>query len=135
MKETTTAVRVNETQADAILLGNSFPLSLIRRPVHIEPRQLADLRAALAGRTLYSFWGHGNTLAAVTRMLGRDVRPKTARPVLSLDNKSLPCLDGRAFNECWVLSPDYVENFRPDPGQEVSEEAIAAWRVLLIRWQ
>lgn len=135
MKEITTEVRANSDHVDAILLGNSFPLSLIRRPVHIEPRQLADLRAALVGRTLYSFWGHANTLAAVTRMLVRDVRPKTARPVLSLDNSCLPCLDGRSFNECWVLSPDYVENFRPDPGQEVSEEAIAAWRVLYIRWQ
>ena len=135
MTDVKTDIPAGADQVDAILLGNSFPLSLIRRPVHIEPRQLVDLQAALAGRTIYSFWGHGNTLAAVTRMLGRDVRPKTARPVLSLDNKSLPCLDGRAFNECWVLSPDYVENFRPDPGQEVAEEAIAAWRVLLIRWQ
>ncbi|NMA44958.1 MAG: hypothetical protein GX945_00195 [Lentisphaerae bacterium] len=133
--ETKTAVPVAGNAGDAILLGNSFPLSLVRRPVHIEPRRLADLHAALTGRTIYSFWGHENTLAAVTRILARDVSPKTARPVLSLDKNKLPCLDGRSFNECWVLSPDYVENFRPALGQEVPEAAIAAWRVLQICWQ
>lgn len=117
-----------------VLLGNSFPLSLIRRRVSIQPRSLADLQAALQGSTLYSFWGHGNTLAAVCRLLGRDLSPSCLRPVLTLDEESLPSLDGRSFSECWVLSPDYIEAFRPEPGQEVPEESIVAWRVLHLCW-
>lgn len=117
-----------------LLLGNSFPLSLIRRAVSIQPRPLVDLLAAMQGRAVFSFWGHANTLSAVCRLLGRDVAPLCVRPVLTLDRHDLPCLAGRSFAECWVLSPEYAETFRPELGQEVAESAIVAWRVLHICW-
>ncbi|MCX6878610.1 MAG: hypothetical protein NTW21_33065 [Verrucomicrobia bacterium] len=42
------------------LLGNAFPLTLVRRPVRIEPHPLDELRQAIAARGCVSFWGHAN---------------------------------------------------------------------------
>lgn len=118
-----------------LLLGNSFPMSLIRRPVYIVPRERSALLSALQNRTLFSFWGHDNTLLAASRYLGCDLTPPQRRPVISLDASALPCFWGRSFHECWLLSPNYVANFRPAPGQEVPESAIASWQVLHLSWQ
>jgi hypothetical protein len=115
-----------------VLLGNSFPLSLIRRPVRIEPRPLEELREAVADRGVVSFWGHANTLTAARQILGFDPAPAVQRPAVSLSAAQRPVLDGQEFEEVWVLSPDYRTGFRPELGREVPMEALLGWQVLRI---
>ncbi len=119
-----------------LLIGNSFPLSLIRRRVVVEPCPLADLTARLAdGEAIASFWGHANTLAAAETLTGRSLKPATERPTLALSPDGLPTLQGHSFRECWILSPDYSENFRPKIGEEVPAEKIRSWQVLRMEWE
>lgn len=110
-------------------------MSLIRRSVLIVPRERTALLSALQDHILFSFWGHDNTLLAASRYLGCDLTPPQRRPVICLDSSGLPCFAGRSFHECWLLSPNYVANFRPEPGQEVPENAIMSWQVLHMSWQ
>ena len=119
----------------AILIGNSFPLSLVRRRVVIEPCSLEAFHAAAADAELFSFWGHANTIQAATATLGLDVSPREARPALTLSDDRRPTLYGRVFDECWILSPVYTENFRPRVGEEVAASRIADWQVLRMRWE
>ena len=117
---------------DAVLIGNSFPLSLIRRAVKIEPYPLSELTALLADAKIASFWGHSNTLAAVNALFGYDLTPKEQRPALQLSEENLPQYAGCNFTECWILSPDYFSDFRPAIGEEVSPEKIKSWQCLKI---
>lgn len=39
-----------------ILLGNSFPMGLVRRPARLTPMGKEDLLALLKGREVVSFW-------------------------------------------------------------------------------
>ena len=113
-----------------ILIGNSFPLSLIRRQVVITPCVLDELRQQLSVNEIVSFWGHRNTLAAVNRCLGADLAPAVERPALSLSAEKLPVYDGEVFDECWILSPEYRDGFRPAVGEEVAAEQILGWQCL-----
>lgn len=113
-----------------ILLGSTFPLSLIRRPVRIAPAPLEELRQRLQLEGFVSFWGHDNTRAAAQALLGVDPAPATMRPALTLTPENLPAMDGTIFEEIWVLSPDYAPQHRPAPGAEVPAEAILSWHVL-----
>lgn len=121
--------------ASPILIANSFPLSLIRRPVRIAPRRLEELRQTLTQGPFFSFWGHANTLGAANRLLGMDITPTTERPVIELDQELFPMADGRSYRVCWVLSPDYRPGFRPAIGEQVAETDIVGWQVLMIDWQ
>lgn len=116
------------------LLSNSFPFSLLRREVHIRPRTVEDLRQQLRTQPWKSAWGHSNTLPLASALAEADLTPATPRPVLSLSADNLPCLDGQTFEECWLLSPDYIEGFRPSIGEEVSLDKIRGWQVLQIVW-
>lgn len=118
-----------------VLIGNSFPLSLIRRAVHIEPRSLEELQQAVGERGCLSYWGHANTLEATRKLLGFDPTPTVCRPALTLSSNLLPCLDGVEFAEVWVLSPDYAEGFRPQIAVEVAQERIIGWQVLRIAFR
>ncbi len=117
-----------------LLVGNTFPLSLIRRPVRIEPRPVGELQSALASQPCASFWGHASTLPHASRLLGADLSPKTSRPAILLDQAGLPALEGISFAECWVLSPDYQAGFRPQIGQEIPPDKITGWQALKIQW-
>ena len=122
-------------QTDRMLVGNSFPFSLIRgRQVVCEEIAVETLREALSARGVSSFWGHENTRAVAESILAVNLRPVRPRPVLSLDGDSLPVLDGMSYSEAYVLSPDYVENFRPAVGEEVAADAIRSWHALRLRW-
>lgn len=122
-------------RTDPVLLGSTFPMSLIRRRVMIAPAELEVLRKALQARGVASFWGHMSTLSAANGLLGVDVRPATDRPALRLADDGRPMLDGRVFDECWVLSPDYETGFRPALGEEVAPENIRGWQVLKMEWE
>lgn len=117
-----------------ILIGSTFPLSLIRRPVLISPNDIDTLKALLQSRPIVSFWGHQNTLSAARQILGADVGPSAERPALELDADKLPTMNGCQFAECWVLSPEYINGFRPQIGEEVGIEKIIGWQVLKIEW-
>ncbi|MBO4632276.1 MAG: hypothetical protein J5858_10165, partial [Lentisphaeria bacterium] len=112
--------------ADKVLIGNSFPLVLIRRRVTITPvpEQVVRQRLCSAGKVV-SFWGHLNTLPAAEAFLGIPLTPARDRPAISLDEDQFPVLDGKRFTECFVLSPDYRNGFRPSIGQEVPLDQIA----------
>ena len=56
------------------------------------------------------------------------------RPAVRLSAEGLPELHGRAYSECWILSPDYRPGFRPAIGAEVQAEDITGWQVLKITW-
>lgn len=115
----------------SILLGNAFPLGLIRRRALIEPATLEDLRtAAQAGCA--SFWGHTATLPAAAAVLGFDPAPRTERPALTLSARRLPVLDGVEFGEVWILAAEFEPGFRPPPGAEVTAAQIRGWQVLRI---
>ena len=118
-----------------ILLGNSFPLTLIRRPARIEPRPLDELRQAVAAHGCVSFWGHANSLAAASELLGFDPAPATERPALTLNADLVPSLNGVAFDEVWVLSPDYADGFRPQLGVEIAPDQIPGWQALRITFR
>ena len=122
--------------ADKVLIGNSFPLVLIRRRVTIAPVPGKEIRQRLlsAGKVV-SFWGHLNTLPAAEAFLGVPLAPERERPALTLDEEKFPVLDGARFTECHVLSPDYRTGFRPAIGQEVSADEISGWQCLKIRWE
>jgi hypothetical protein len=119
-----------------ILIGNSFPLSLIRRPIRIEPRTREQLLLVAFQKEIISFWGHPNTLRRVEQFTGLSLAPQNERPIIQLDPKSrLPQLYGQTFCECWVLSPDYISSFRPAVGEEVPPEKIAGWQILKLTWE
>lgn len=117
-----------------LLVGNSFPLPLVRRAVAIRPWPLRRLRARLASHPVASYWGHANTRPAAETLLGVSLEPASERPALTLSPDRLPTLDGEAFTSCYVLSPDYRPGFRPVPGTEVPSEQIAGWSLLRIDW-
>lgn len=114
-----------------VLVGNSFPLSLIRQNVEMRPMALSDFPRDAEIR---SFWGHTNTLQHANAFLGVDLTPKTERPALALSENDLPQLNGEEFQECWVISPNYVENFRAKIGEEIPAEKIKDWSLLKITW-
>jgi hypothetical protein len=118
----------------SVLLGNTFSLSLVRRPVRIEPVGLEELKGVLSVRPVRSFWGHSNTVHVANALLGVDVKPRTERPALTLNADGLPVLEGEVFSECYILSPDYRPGFRPAMGAEVYPEDITGWQVLRIEW-
>ena len=121
--------------SDNILIGNSFPLPLIRRAVRISLATRQELLQAAAGRPVASFWGHANTLAAARQWLGMDLTPATERPALALSPEQLPMFDGQVYRECYVLSPDYRPGFRPAIGVEVSPQDIIGWQLLHLTWE
>ena len=119
----------------AILLGNSFPFALLRRDADVRMLSLGDLRSALAGAEVVSFWGHENTRAAAESVLGGvSLRPATERPALELSPDGLPSLGGRTFRTCFVLAPDYRPGYRPAIGEEPTPSDILGWHALRIDW-
>ena len=118
-----------------ILIGNSYPFSLVRcARLVVESVSLSALQAALTGAEIVSFWGHANTRSAAEELLGVSLLSKTERPALSLSGDGRPMLEGEVFDSCWLLSPDYPEGFRPSIGTEVGLEMIKGWQVLKLTW-
>jgi hypothetical protein len=117
-----------------ILISNSFPFSLVRRRMVVEPRSLDDLKDRIAQSPWQSVWGHANTVAVAGGMLGVDLHPKTERPAIEVSPDGLPSYAGQLYTECWLLSPNYTPGFRPQVGEEVPPEKIAGWQVLRLVW-
>ncbi len=119
-----------------ILIGNSFPFSLVRcARLVAESSSLSVLKKELVGARVVSFWGHANTRSAAEELLGVSLEPKVERPALLLSDDARPMLDGEVFDVCWLLSPDYLEGFRPPIGSEVALSQIDGWHVLKLTWE
>ena len=118
----------------SFIISNSFPFSLIRRRVVVEPRGLEELRLQLKKGSWQSTWGHTNTVANASSIVGVDLRPCTERPAIDLSSENLPLYNGQVFDECWLLSPQYLPGYRPQPGEQTPSEKIIGWQVLQIKW-
>lgn len=121
-----------------LLIGNSFPLTLIRRPVRIEPVAMEVFLHSVRSvgpAAITSFWGHANSLPLVRDQLGLDLTPRTERPALDLTSDNLISFEGQVFTEVWIVSPQYVRNFRPQIGAEVTADNISGWCVLHMSWE
>ena len=117
-----------------LLIGNSFPLTLIRREVKIEVENLEVFKGMCQQAEIHSFWGHENTRTVAEMVLGVSVKPKVERPAIALTAAGLPTLNGETFTEGYILSPNYKKNVRPKIGEEVAAEQIASWHLLKISW-
>lgn len=125
---------MDNKQDNDILIGNSFPFSLIRRDVRIRVLETEDFRRLLARSKPCSFWGHGGTRAAAERFLGCSLAISCERPALVLSDERRPVLGGREFSSCFVCSPDCRPGHRPALGEELCESDIVGWHVLEIKW-
>ena len=104
---------------ESMLIGNTFPLTLMRRRLTVDVVPLEELRRAAAGRRIVSFWGHANTLRAASAAVGFDLSPAEERPVLTLSPEAFPSLGGD----------------RPSVGDELKPEEICSWQCLHLVWQ
>lgn len=120
---------------EAMLIGNTFPLTLVRRRLTVDVVPLEEFRRMAAGRRIVSFWGHANTLHAASAAVGFDLSPVEERPVLTLSPEALPALGDEVFRECWILSPDFRRSFRPAVGDELKPDEICSWQCLHLVWQ
>ncbi len=118
-----------------VLIGNTFPMTLIRRKATIQPVSMDTFIKTAQSSAVYSFWGHENTLEAIKETTGLDLKVKGERPVISLSENKLPVLYGQEFNTVWIVNPDYKGNFRPKIGEEVGLEKIKGWSVLLLKFK
>lgn len=120
-----------------ILIGNAFPLALVRRKVEIIPHSIGYLKKVLNKEDvrIYSFWGHDNTLNEASNILGVDLSPIFERPAVELNEFLYPKLLCKVFKECWILSPDFVPGLRPAIGEEVPNNKIIGWHALKIKWK
>ncbi|MBN1864690.1 MAG: hypothetical protein JW808_07305 [Victivallales bacterium] len=119
---------------EKILVGNGFPMNLLRREVSIMPVDICEFRKKLKSVGVLSFWGHENTIGNASDFIGADLTPPQDRPVIGLDDEGYPFYHGKEFRQCYILSADYVANFRPAVGEEVSADKIKGWTVLKIEW-
>lgn len=117
------------------LTGNTYPMSLIRRTVRIEPITIEYFRIRLNEGGWMSYWGHENTLEAAKNVCGHDLRPQKDRPAVELDSTGYPTLNGIQYRECLILSPEYKPGYRPSIGKEDRPEDIQAWHALRIEWE
>lgn len=119
------------TDSTTLLIGNAFPSSLIRTEVHIRPIDCDEARRLLTGASkLISYWGHANTQAAASLLLGCDLAPKTSRPALMLDAKNHPGLAGHHTSSALIISPDFSTGYRPQIGEEPTLAQISHWQFL-----
>lgn len=124
-----------EESEEKMLLGNTFPMVLIRHhTVTVADCGVEELALEARRRGVVSYWGHENTRAVAEAQLGVDLRPQSSRPAITLDVKGYPSLDGNSFKCCYVLSPDYRAGFRPAIGEEVRAEDILGWHALKLTW-
>jgi hypothetical protein len=120
---------------DKLLIGNSFPMSLIRREVKCVPIAVEEFREFIADIEIVSFWGHDNTVDGASELLARDLRPKQKRPVLKLSEKNLPVLNNCEFDTVYVVCPEYAVGFRPEINNEFDTKQIKNWQVVKLTWK
>lgn len=117
------------------LIGNAFPLSLIRgRKVLIEEVSIDVFKSCVKGAVLVSFWGHENTLEKAEEFLGVSIKPIENRPSIRLSERNLPMIYGEEYKECWIVSPNYDDELRHEIGCELGKDVIHSWSILKLIW-
>ena len=119
-----------------LLIGNSFPLALIKIPVRIFPLSLQLVRQMLRNaKSVTSYWGHDNTLRSISELLEEDLTPHTPRPSLLIDPFGCPVMGGKAFSHCIVASPVFPTGIRPNSNdQSKILKDLTGWNFRLIDW-
>lgn len=128
-----TIVKV-ERMSERYLITNSYPFSLVRREVHVRPVDMEWVKGKLNNSYFGSAWGHANTINTINQMLGVDVTPTEERPAIVLSEEGFPMLNGETFHSVIVISPDFVEGYRPDLREEITEDVIIGWHALLLEF-
>ena len=75
-----------------MLVGNSFPLSLVRGgEVRMTCPSLCELQKLVRDSEVVSYWGHENTRSVAEAVLGASLKPKIRLAVRHLKaNRSTP---------------------------------------------
>jgi hypothetical protein len=115
-----------------ILIGNSFPLTLVKNKVLISSIDVDEIKALISeGAEICSFWGHSNTVSIAETMLGCNI--KCDRVALDVNkNGGILHPQGGEFRVLYTLTPNYKEAFRPQIGVEVTPDQILGWQALKI---
>lgn len=118
-----------------IIIGNTFPLSMIKREVRIYPISIESLREIIQNSDeVYSYWGHANTIRIAEKFLNVMFQRKDFRKHLSLSLCNKPLWNDIEFKKCFVLSPNYKNGFRPSINKEVTIDEIVSWQALVVEW-
>ena len=116
-----------------VLIGNSWPMTLFRRQALVSPITLNALRNRIKTAEVFSFWGHENTVAAVSAMLDRDLTPREPRPTIILNDKRYPTLYGVEFRVVYIVTPKiFDESKRLHAGESLNAFDIAYWKAVQI---
>ncbi len=115
-------------------IGNTFPMSLARRYCTITPIDKSVLDALSSGAILHSYWGHSNTIEAANAFLGINVTPPRERRAIVLNSNKYPTLDGVLLDGIIVVSPTYVDGYRPAEGEISSPDKILDWQLLFVNF-
>ena len=76
---------MNTTEEKKVLIGNSFPFSLIRcNRLIVEQKPISELKDAVSVTEVASFWGHENTRTAAESVLGISLATHGERPAVTL---------------------------------------------------
>lgn len=118
-----------------ILISNSFPFSLIRRRVVVEPSTVPDLLTAMHARPWVSAWGHQNTVDLASKLLSADLRTRIEKPTLTLQETRLPQFEGNVFSEVWLLSITPIDGLSREEQREIQPHQIKDWQVLRLVWE
>lgn len=118
-----------------MLIGNTYPTSLIRRKATFIPVTQEQAKQYLGfEREVESFWGHPNTIKAASEMLGMDITPKEERPTITLSENYLPTLYGKEHKSVLIVSaniPNANRKPRNDPTEYELEE-IESWSFIVV---
>jgi len=127
-------VEAKEEAKPSVLIGNTWPMTLVRSEISIVPISYRELYNTLRKSKVFSFWGHKNTLEVVRKQLGLDLTPKEERPAVNLSPLKYPVFQNEVFKTVYVVNPTYVDGFRPAIGEEVTADKIEDWVVLRIQY-
>lgn len=116
-----------------LLVGNSFPFNLIRRPVLVLPTSTDAFVTLARGSEIHSYWSHTNTLAVAKLQLGLELTPRR-RPTIWLDGNNYPMLGEEVFSQSYIVLPEYRSGFRPKVGVEVVPEQVTGWQIVNIQF-
>lgn len=89
-----------------ILVGSTFPLCLIYRPVTITFEKVEAVRKLPHRKPIISFWSHQSSIPLANKSSDVDVNPSTSKRALQLTSENFPILKWFPTNGYVVLYPD-----------------------------
>lgn len=104
----------------------------MRRKIVVYPISLEKMRQIIRSGAFVSIWGHEDTIAQASSVLGADVTPLNARQAILLDDEHFPVVGNERFTQVLVLSPELPRGLRPEADTTISAEEIIHWFPLLL---